>query len=146
MLGLNLGLVPVMCDVELNPELSVDELRELLGRFMAANVAEIGFVREVAHTMGDWENSIVQLNLSSGWTDSPNEGVLNLVGVIPVIVADDGSTLDLIVCRFKPGNKLWQLCFWWDVNQRHIEAPRNRENHQQVVDTFARMDHQLFGH
>lgn len=139
MLGLNLGLTPAMPHVKLPPELSVEEVRNLLRRWMERNVAEIGHVREISHDMNGWENPVVQGNLSSGWTNSPNEDVINLVGVIPVIVYDDGNTLDLIVYRFKLGTNPWELRFWWDGNQRSVEGVRSNTNLQQVVDAFGRM-------
>ena len=141
--GLNLGLVPVMCDVELEPELSVEEVRNLLDRWMTRHVAEIGHVRAISHVMNGWDNPIVQDNLSSGWTNSPNADVLNLVGVIPVVAFADGGTLDLIVCRLKPGNVPWQIRFWWDSNQQPADAVRSDTNQQQVVDAFGKMYYQL---
>lgn len=143
MLGLNLGLVPVMCDVRLDQELSVEEVHELLDRWMTENVAEIGHVRVISRVMNHWDNPIVQSNLSSGWTTSPNEDVLSLVGVIPVVVFADGSTLDLIVCRLKLDGRPWQIRFWWDSNQQSIDAVRSNTNLQQVVDAFGRLDYQL---
>jgi hypothetical protein len=143
MLGLNLGLVPVMCDVELIPELNVEEVRNLLCRWMDSNVAEIGHVRDVSCVVNGWENPIFQKNLSGGWINSPDERVLNLVGVIPVVAFADGETLDLIVCRLRPRGMPWQIRFWWDSKQQPADAVRSTTNLQQVVDAFGRMDYQL---
>lgn len=141
---LGLSLAPAMCDVELPKELDTSEkVQALINRWMDRNVDEIGHVREISHVMNGWENPTVQENLSSGWTTSPDESVLSLVGVVPVIGSANGSTRDLIVCRLKPGGLPWKIRFWWDGNQQSIEAVRSYVNPSRVLVAFGRMSCEL---
>ena len=104
--------LPFMLPIRLDREVSVEEARGEIRKWMVAHEGEIGFVREIGEEMNGWHDTLTQFLFCGGGCNTARH-TLDLIGLIPAVGDAFGNTVDLVVYRHRSSRGLWTVGFDW---------------------------------